>query len=66
MMVFPLGMYTAAPGQLAEALPMPALKLIPTCFIFLALAAWLLTMAGMLHHLLGPAKPTPVAEPARV
>lgn len=64
-MVFPLGMYTAATGQLAEALPLPALQLIPTYFIFIALAAWLMTMAGMLHHFLAPAKPAPTPEPAR-
>ena len=33
-MVFPLGTYTAATGQLAEALPLLALQLIPTYFIF--------------------------------
>ena len=64
-MVFPLGMYTAATGQLAEALPLPALKIIPTYFIFIALAAWLLTMAGMLHRFLVPNKPAPAAEPRR-
>lgn len=62
-MVFPLGMYTAATGQLAEALPLPALKAIPTYSIFLALAAWLLTMAGMLHHLVMPTKPASLAKP---
>ncbi len=58
-MVFPLGMYTAATGQLAKALPLPALHHVSAWFIFLALAAWLLTMAGLLHHLLVPAKPAP-------
>ena len=33
-MAFPLGIYTAATGQLAEALPLLALQLIPTYFIF--------------------------------
>ena len=65
-MVFPLGMYTAATGQLAETLPLPALKIIPEYFIFIALAAWLLTMAGMLYHLLVPAKPSLVAKPIPV
>ncbi len=60
-MVFPLGMYTAATAQLAEALPLPALKIIPTYFIFVALAAWLMTMTGMLHHFLTFTRPAPVA-----
>ena len=50
-MVFPLGMYTAATEQLAKILPLPALGVIPTYFIYLALLAWLLTFGGMLHHL---------------
>ena len=65
-MVFPLGMYTAATGQLAEALPLPALKLIPTYFIFVALAAWLLTMTGMLHHFWVIMQPRSAAERAPV
>ena len=63
-MVFPLGMYTAATVQLAEALPLPALYFIPTYFIYVALAAWLLTMGGMLNHFLVPNKSVP-AEPDR-
>ena len=65
-MVFPLGMYTAATGQLAEVLPLPALQRIPTYFIFIALAAWLLTMAGMLHHFWQSARPVPSAGPAPI
>lgn len=64
-MVFPLGIYTAATGQLAEALPLPALKLIPTYFIFVALAAWLLTMVGMLHHFWVRTQSESAAETAR-
>ena len=60
--VFPLGMYTAATSQLAEALPLPVLDLIPTYFIFIALAAWLMTMAGMLHHFLIFARSAPAIE----
>ena len=65
-MVFPLGMYTAATSQLAEALPLPALQLIPAYFIFIALAAWLLTLAGMLHHFWVSAKPAPAAGPTPI
>ena len=55
-MVFPLGMYTAATLRLAQALPLPALKAVPTYFIYVALGAWLLTAGGMLGHFLAPAK----------
>ncbi|GAB3860218.1 tellurite resistance/C4-dicarboxylate transporter family protein [Hymenobacter terrigena] len=47
-MVFPLGMYTAATFQLSEALSLPALKVVPTYFIYVALLVWGLTFAGML------------------
>ncbi|OON69227.1 tellurite resistance/C4-dicarboxylate transporter family protein [Hymenobacter sp. CRA2] len=49
-MVFPLGMYTAATLKLAQVLPLPALQSIATYFIWLAVAAWLLTAGGMLWH----------------
>ena len=64
-MVFPLGMYTAATGQLAEALPLPALKVIPTYFIFIALTAWLMTMGGMLHYFLVSNKSVPPGQLVR-
>jgi tellurite resistance protein TehA-like permease len=50
-MVFPLGMYAAATGKLAEALPLPALKGLSSVFLYVALAAWALTFVGMLVHL---------------
>ncbi|MCC3160114.1 tellurite resistance/C4-dicarboxylate transporter family protein [Hymenobacter sp. 15J16-1T3B] len=50
-MVFPLGMYTAATGRLAEALPLPALQAVPRYFFWLAAAAWLLTAVATLWHL---------------
>jgi tellurite resistance protein TehA-like permease len=55
-MVFPLGMYTAATFQLSEALSLPALKGVPTYFIYVALLAWLLTFAGMLLSFLRSGK----------
>jgi tellurite resistance protein TehA-like permease len=47
-MVFPLGMYTAATFQLARALSLPYLMVIPTCFVYIALGSWLVVFAGML------------------
>ncbi|QJX48963.1 C4-dicarboxylate ABC transporter [Hymenobacter taeanensis] len=58
-MVFPLGMYTAATLRLAEALPLPALRVVPAYSIYVALLAWLLTFGAMLYHLI-----TAAAKPA--
>jgi len=55
-MVFPLGMYTLATLKLSEALPLPALRVVPTYFFYVALLAWGLTFAGMLLSLIKPAK----------
>jgi tellurite resistance protein TehA-like permease len=49
-LVFPLGMYTVCSFQLAKALDLPFLYAIPRFFIYIALAAWLLTFAGMLYR----------------
>lgn len=51
-MVFPLGMYTVCTFQLSKAISFEPLLLIPRCFVFIALAAWLLTFAGLIHSLL--------------
>lgn len=49
--VFPLGMYTACTFRLTYTIDLPFLIFIPTCFVYIALAAWFLTFAGMLYSL---------------
>ena len=46
--VFPLGMYTVSTFQLAQALDLPFLLWIPHYFVYIALAAWVATFAGLL------------------
>jgi tellurite resistance protein TehA-like permease len=50
-MVFPLGMYTVCTLQLSKALALDFLLFIPRIFIFVALAAWLITFIGLVHSL---------------
>jgi tellurite resistance protein TehA-like permease len=50
-MVFPLGMYTLATYRLSLAAEFPALQWLPRIMLWVALGAWLLTMAGALATL---------------
>ncbi|MBP8822374.1 MAG: tellurite resistance/C4-dicarboxylate transporter family protein [Flavobacteriales bacterium] len=49
--VFPLGMYTAATFEMAEAMDLQFLLPIPKLFIYVALAAWAATFYGFLRSL---------------
>ena len=50
-LVFPLGMYTVCTFQLSKALGFEPLMVIPRFFVFLALAAWLAAIAGLVYSL---------------
>jgi tellurite resistance protein TehA-like permease len=49
--VFPLGMYTVCTQNLVREFRLPFLELIPAVFVWVALAAWALTFAGLVWHL---------------
>jgi tellurite resistance protein TehA-like permease len=49
--VFPLGMYTACTIRLTQVMHTEILFVIPRVFIWVALAAWGLTLVGLLHQL---------------
>ncbi len=59
-MVFPLGMYTVCTFQLSKAIDFAPLVIIPRYFIYLALAGWLATAAGLIQTLLFKSR---LAEP---
>jgi tellurite resistance protein TehA-like permease len=50
--VFPLGMYTVCTFRLAQALDVPVLLAVPRVTVWIALAAWALTLAGLIADLL--------------
>jgi tellurite resistance protein TehA-like permease len=49
--VFPLGMYTAATFQLARAMDLDFLKIIPEYSIYVALLAWVIVFLGMIFRI---------------
>ncbi len=48
--VFPLGMYTVSTRQLSEMLGLTFILWIPRLFVWIALAAWGATFAGLVHR----------------
>jgi tellurite resistance protein TehA-like permease len=50
-LVFPLGMYTVATFQFANATGIPFLLIIPRIFVYIAMLAWLITFGSMLLKL---------------
>jgi tellurite resistance protein TehA-like permease len=50
--VFPLGMYTVCTLRLSQAIDMPALMVIPNVFVYVSIAAWTLTLTGLIRQLL--------------
>lgn len=49
--VFPLGMYTACTFRLTQVMHAEILLFLPRVFIYIALAAWAITLIGLLHQL---------------
>lgn len=56
-LVFPLGMYTVATLQMAEAMQLDFLRPIPEYFVYVALLAWGCVFFGLLRRVLGSLRP---------
>ena len=63
-MVFPLAMYTTATFQLAKSEHLDFLLVIPEGFVFVALAAWILTFLGLLSAMARGLFATTYSSPA--
>jgi tellurite resistance protein TehA-like permease len=61
--VFPLGMYTVCTFRLSQAIETPLLLSIAGVFLYVALGAWILAIAGLLHRLAAMA--AAAARPSR-
>lgn len=54
--VFPMGMYAVCTYRLTQVMPLPFLATLSRVVFFVALAAWLATLIGMIDSLLGGAR----------
>jgi tellurite resistance protein TehA-like permease len=54
--VFPLGMYTACTYRLTRVMDAGILEVIPKVFVYIALAAWAMTLAGLVRQLTARAR----------
>ena len=50
--IFPLGMYTACTFQMARAMELEFLQVIPRYFVYIALLAWLAAFSGLVYKLM--------------